>query len=328
MKKNSRPLRIIVGLVSLAIALLAATTAGADDSGSLREAGKHFSRGVALYSETDYRGALVEFKRAYATAPNVAVLYNVGETEYQLQDYASALGTFERYLGEASSSEPHRGEVESTVEVLRSRVGHLAITTTPPGADITVDDSSIGRTPLEKSLLVSIGRRKVVASMAGHAPVSRYVDVAADDNVSVALVLTPAEPAPSGATSSLSTPPKDAASSGNTGATLRTLGWITTGATAAGAVSLGLLAMRASSQLETDRATYPVSSATLQHDATMTTTYSLIADSLTAAAIIVGGITLYSTISSSSPIGSKRGTNAGTTRVSLGPGSARFEMTF
>jgi hypothetical protein len=86
--------------------------------------------------------------------------------------------------------------------------------------------------------------------------------------------------------------------------------------------------MKASSQLETDRATFPTTNATLQHDASLTTTYSIIADSLTAAAVVIGGITLYSTLTSSSPSGPKRGSTTGTTRVSVGPGTARFEMTF
>jgi hypothetical protein len=62
----------------------------------------------------------------------------------------------------------------------------------------------------------------------------------------------------------------------------------------------------------------------------MTTTYSIVADSLTAAAVLVGGITLYSTLSSSSSPSSKRGSRDGApaTRLSLGPGSAHFEMTF
>ena len=159
--------------------------AAADDGGAAaREAGKHFQRGVALYGEADYRAALVEFKRAYTTLPNAAVLYNVGEAEYQLQDYASALTTFERYLGETSGTDSHHAEVEADLDVLRARVGHLAIATVPAGADVSVDDQSVGHDPFDKSLLVSIGRRKVVAAMSGHASVTRYVDVAADDNVS------------------------------------------------------------------------------------------------------------------------------------------------
>src|SRR5579864_8475531 len=115
-----------------------------DAESATRDAAKHFQRGVSLYGEADYRAALVEFRRAYALVPNAAVLYNVGETEYQLQDYAGALTTFKRYLAETSPTESHRSEVESNVDVLRSRVGRLSIQTVPSGADISVDDQPIG----------------------------------------------------------------------------------------------------------------------------------------------------------------------------------------
>ncbi len=327
--------RIIVILVALGSFMLLATgasNAAAQDAGAMREAGKHFSRGVALYGEADYRAALVEFKRAYATSPNVAVLYNVGETEYQLQDYAAALTTFERYLTEASASESHRGEVESTMDILRARVGHLTITTSPPGADVTLDDQSVGRTPFERSVLVSIGRRKVIASMSGRAPVTRYVDVAADDNASVSIQL----PATEGSAAALlqassQSKAESVASSGSTGATLRTLGWVVTGLSAAGAATFGILALKESNDLSAARASYPTTSTTLNHDSNMTLTYSVVADALTAAAVVIGGITLYSTLSSSSSpsSGSKRGsTGTGGARVSVGPGSAHFEMAF
>src|SRR2546423_5985062 len=122
-----------------------------------REAAKHFQRGVSLYGEADYRGALVEFKRAYALAPNVAVLYDVGETEYQLHDYAAALTTFERYLAEAGPAEAHRAEVVATVETLRTRVGRVTIATVPAGAEVSIDDQPAGKPPFEKPVLASIG---------------------------------------------------------------------------------------------------------------------------------------------------------------------------
>jgi hypothetical protein len=325
MNHAPRPVRIVIAL-GFALTLALPAPARADDTPATHEAAKHFQRGVALYGETDYRAALVEFKRAYATSPNVAVLYNVGETEYQLQDYASALSTFERYLGEASPTDTHRAEVESTVEVLRARVGHLSISTNPPGADVTVDDVSVGKTPLDKSVLVSIGRRKVVAALPGRPPIARYVDVAADDTVPVALFLPTPEPsaAPSLSTSSAAHP--DVGGSGTTWRTLRTIGWLTAGASVVGAVTFGVLAMRESSELQGARASYPTTAATLQSDANLTQTYSIVADSLTAAAVVIGGITLYSTLTSpsSSP---KRGM-LGPTNVSLGLGSARFEMSF
>jgi tetratricopeptide (TPR) repeat protein len=315
--------KIVVAL-ALPLAILFSHDASAQEG--TREASKHFQRAVSLYNEADYRAALVEFRRAYSLSPNAAVLYNVGEAEYQLQDYAGALVTFERYLTESSPLEVHRTEVESNVEVLRARVGHLTITTTPPGADVTVDDQAIGKTPFDKSILVSIGHRKVITSMPGRLPVTRYVDVAADDNVAVTLQLPPqSDVAPSPSPSLTTT--SDSSRPSRSGPALRTAGWITTGALAASAVSFGLLALKESGDLRSARNTFPTSSDTLQHDAGLTRTYSAVADSLTAAALFLGGVTLYSTLSSQSSSGSQRA-STGTTRIVLGPGLARFEGTF
>jgi hypothetical protein len=324
-KHRCRLARIIVALI-LPMALVSPRAARAEEGA--REAGKHFQRAVALYGEADYRAALVEFRRAYALSPNAAVLYNVGEAEYQLQDYAGALVTFERFLSESSPLDSHHAEVESNVETLRSRVGRLTITTSPPGADIAVDDQVVGKTPLDRSVLVSIGHRKVVTSMPGRLPVTRYVDVAAEDNVAVALQLPPqSDPSSQPPSFPSQSAPADTGRPSRSGPALREAGWVTTGTLAAGAVSFGILAWRESSNLKTARGTFPTSSATLQHDASMTQTFGAIADWLTAAALVVGGITLYSTLSSSSSSATQRG-STGTTRIVLGPGAARLEGTF
>jgi hypothetical protein len=305
---------------------LVASPAFADDP---RQAGKHFQRGVSLYGEADYRAALVEFKRAYALSPNPAVLYNVGETQYQLQDYAAALTTFEHFLAESAPGDGHRTEVESDLEVLRARVGHVAITTVPPGAEITIDDQPAGKTPLDRAALVSIGHRKVTATISGRPPVTRYVDVAADDNVSVTLAMpdaTDGQPSQS-ARSDAGSRVMDVPPPARTGQTLRVLGWTATSAFAAGAIVFGALAVRESHELAADRATFPASPSTLNHDSTLTTTYSLIADSLAVGAIVIGGTTLLSTLLSNSSSTPSRGSND-TPQVVLGPGSARLFMTF
>ena len=319
----------ILAVAALALPALLAPAARADDGlSSTRQASKHFLRGVSLYGEADYRAALVEFKRAYGIAPNPAVLYNVGETQYQLQDYAGALTTFERFLAEVGPGESRRAEVEGDIEVLRSRVGHLSIATVPAGADVSIDDQAAGRTPLERALLVSIGRRKVVATMTGRPAVTRYVDVAADDNVTVTLQLPDLpEAAPAPAPRLETWHPVDAPPPGHGSGTLRVLGWTATGALAASAMTFGVLALRESHDLEVARAAYPASSQTLTHDAQLTTTYSIAADSLAAGALVLGSVTLLSTWLSPSGGAPTRG-SAGTTRVVLGPASARLEMTF
>jgi tetratricopeptide (TPR) repeat protein len=318
----------------LAMALAGATTAPslarADEAAPVSQAAKHFQRGVQLYGEADYRAALVEFKRAQAIAPNATVLYNIGETQFQLQDYAGAMVTFERFLVDAPG-DPRRAEVEGNLEVLRTRVGHVTVVTEPAGADVSVDDQPMGRTPFERSLLVSIGRRKVVASLAGRPTATRYVEVAADDNVSLTLEIPeagpPAQPGQAAKAVELPPQPPDASSQSHSGTTLRVLGWVATGLLAGGAVAFGVLALKESSTLESARGSYPVSSETLNHDASLTTAYSITADALAAGALVAGGITLTTTLlhSSSSP---PRQGGAGTTQVVLGPSAVRLHVTF
>src|SRR5262245_11721856 len=88
--------------------LLVVSTAAAYADNPGREAGKHFQRGVDLYNDGDFRGALVEFKKAYSIWPRANVLYDIGQTEYQLLDYAAALKTMERYLSETGPNAAHR----------------------------------------------------------------------------------------------------------------------------------------------------------------------------------------------------------------------------
>jgi len=316
--------RLLGWALAASIASTAFDAAGQDATAAMREAGKHFDHGVALYGEADYPAALVEFKRAYALAPNTAVLYNIGEAQYQLEDYASALVTFTRYLAEAPPGSGHRSEVENDIDVLKGRVGHLAIVTVPPGADVSVDDQPAGKTPLDDRVLVSVGHRKVTAVCPGRAPVTRFVDVAADDSVSITLELpslgpaaAPLPPAPGSAGS-------DRRAASGSGATLRAVGWVTTGLLATGAAGMGVLALRESAALSATRDTFPAPAATLQDESNRTRVYSIVADSLTVAAVAVGGITLLSTLTSH---GAARGAETGA-RVRVGPTSVDLEGSF
>jgi hypothetical protein len=260
-------------------------------SSSVKDAGKHFQRGVALYNETDYRAALVEFRRAYEVAPNAAVLYNIGQTYYQLQNYASALTTLERYLIESGATASHRREVEQTIETLRARVGKVLVTTNISDCEITIDDELVGRTPLGEPVLVSIGRRKVTAMHEGRPAETRFVDVAAGDTVKLALSLVDPDVrlAPSVA----------GAEDGAGGGSLITAGWVTTGVLAAGAITAGVYAYRASRDLRNLRSKYPISRTDLDARSSQVNTRSVIADILGAATLVTGGITLVFSLSRS-----------------------------
>jgi tetratricopeptide (TPR) repeat protein len=282
---------LVLGAALLGLATPAAL-ADPPTASPVKEAAKHFHRGVTLYNEADYRGALIEFKRAYEIAPNASVLYNVGETYFQLQNYAAALSVLERYLNEAGATAPHRREVEQTLETLRTRVGNVQITTNVPDCEITVDDDLIGKTPLKAPVVASVGRRKITAMHTGRAPETRFVEVSAGDTTEIALSLTElARPAAG---------PAVAAPGEAGGVNLVKVGWITTGALAAGTVATGIWAYVASRQLDDARHKYPANGADLDSKSSRASTLALVADVVGAATLVAGAVTLKLTLSRSS----------------------------
>lgn len=288
-------IRTSIAAITLASFMLLtglASVARADPSPNslAQEAGVHFQRGVALFNEADYRAALVEFQRAYKIAPKTAVLYNIGQTYYQLQNYAAALGMLQRYLTESPANAPHRDEVQQTIEILRARVGKLAITTNLAGCDITVDDEIVGKTPLAEPVLVSVGRRKVVITHDGRGDEVRQVDVAAGDTVKLSVMF---------ADLNVRAPTTRATADTERGADWVTRGWIATGVLGAGWITTGILAYAASRDLAAARRKFPASASDLDSTASRVTKLSVVADVLGVATVITGGITLKLTLSQS-----------------------------
>lgn len=193
--------RAHAGLVRLAV-LVATTLAGSIASAQSApkapvtetqndtETKVHFQRGVKLYSEEDYRAALVEFKRAYDLSANRAILYNIGQTYFQLREYAAALQTLEEYLRVQGPQLPaqRRQQVEKDIEELNGRVAKVTIETNVPGAQITVDDVSVGASPVGP-VDVSAGLRKFGATKDGYVPVVQSVELAGGDTTKVRLEL-------------------------------------------------------------------------------------------------------------------------------------------
>jgi tetratricopeptide (TPR) repeat protein len=316
------PRLVVCGVViGLGVGVMAPVAAVAEPDGSVREADRHFQRGVALYVEADYRGALVEFERAYTLAPNGIVLFNVGETQYQMRDYAAALATFEHYLVESPANDSHRTLAEANIKELRTRVGRLRIVTVPAGAEISIDDKVVGQTPFEKAIVVGIGQLSVRATMPGRASVVRTVDVAAEDDVPLTMEMpeasAPAAKADAPAQLTLTDRP---APSAKDSASWRLAGWVTTGALAAGAITCGAFAYQNSQDLKTARQKFPADQPTLNRLSNRVQSLSIVADALTAGAVVIGAITLFSTLGAHGEQHS--------TQVVLGPSSVGLHMQF
>lgn len=289
--------RVRIALLATALVTAAVPVAHADapTSAAAKDAGKHFNRGVSLYNEADYRAALVEFRRAYEIAPNALVLYNIGQTYYQLQNYAAALTTLQKYLAESGPAAQHRKEVEQTLDTLQSRVGKITISSNLADCEVTIDDELAGKTPLGEPQLVSIGRRKVTVGHAGVPAQTKLVDVAAGDTVQIAFAFLD----PGAAAQAAQSPARAPASAvppaehrAEPRSRVPVLGWVATGVLAGGAIASGVFALKASSDLKDARNKFPSDKKDLDDKSTKVTLFAIGADVLAIAAITTGVLTV------------------------------------
>ncbi len=285
------------------------------------EAGRaHFQRGVEFFKEGDYRAALAEFKRSYDTAPSYRILYNIGQASNGLQDYAGALRSFERYLGEggAEVDAERRAQVQGEIRRLRARVAFVEIEVNVPGAEVFVDDVSVGQSPLEAPVLVSAGVRKIGATKAPSPPASRVVELVGGDKKRVALAL--AQPAAS--------PKPDAAprAPAQPAAPSRTPFWVSlaaTGVLGAGTAVAGLLALQERRDL--DQAFEGDDAKLIDDTRSRARALAVTTDVLGVATLLAGGATAYFALRpapkpaapAASPLGLGIGPRGMTLRVSF-----------
>lgn len=269
--------------VVVAVALAAAVAHAQPQTNQARA---HFKSGTELYDENNFRGALVEFQRAYELAPSYKILFNIGQVDMELQDYAGALKAYTRYLREGGPDVPASRvtQVQGEIERLKGRVGRLTVDTAP-GAEVLIDDLSVGFAPLPDAVPVNAGRHQVTVHITGKDPLTRVVDVAGQQQLTVALgndlVARGARPAgPQG-------PPSKVP---------MYLMWTLTGAFAATSVTFDVIAESDSSQLSKLRSTFPVSKTALSSQESKVTRSAAIADGFAAGTLVAGGIALYMTL--------------------------------
>lgn len=292
------------------------------------EADAHFRRGIELYKESDFAAALIEFRRAYEIDPKYQALYNIGETYFQLQDYANALKTLDKYLkdGGAQIQPARREEVQKEIDKLRTRVASVDVTTNVPDVEIAVDDVVVGRTPLPAPLVVSAGRRKVTATRAGKPPVSQILEIAGGDSKKIALVVADDVEPPAG------------------GGKVPAAPWVITGVLTVGAIVTGSLSLASSSDLKSKLGTYPNANPDdITSARNKTFALALTTDILIGSAIVAGGVSIYFTatagsrgdkaappprVSFASPLSSRPRPGGSFVRLEAGPQSARLSGTF
>jgi tetratricopeptide (TPR) repeat protein len=278
----------VAALVALATLALGGPVF-AQPASKVDEAKAHFKTGAELYDENNFRGALVEFQRAYELAPSYRILYNIGQVDMELADYAGALTAYKRYLREGGPDVPAERvkEVNAEIQRLTGRVGLITVQTAA-GAEVLVDDLSVGYAPLPEPVTVNTGRHKVTVHPSGQPAVDRVVDIAGEQQLTVALANElPAPAVAARAAEPPAGPPKPPSK------VPAVIAVVATAAFAATAGTFAYLAHDDQDNLSKLRDSFPVTKAELSAEESKEVRSAALCDGFTAAAVVSAGLSLY-----------------------------------
>jgi hypothetical protein len=136
--------------------------------------------------------ALEKYGQAHALAPSAQTLVGVANAHYQLKHYAEAYEAYDEYLktfgtwlgaGEKAAASKRLKEIGDTT-------GYISIRVNESGASVSIDDKSIGTSPVSALVRVAVGTHKVRVVKDGFSPFEAPQEVMPNGKTVVDVALT------------------------------------------------------------------------------------------------------------------------------------------
>jgi len=300
---------------------------------ALAEARTRYDKGKQLYTEGAFDAALAELQRSYELAPSYKILYNIALVQRARNDFAGSLAAYEKYLSDGGKelTTARKADVQKEIDSLKTLVAKADIKTNVEGAEITLDDSPVGKSPIS-GLVLNPGSHRIGASKEGRQSAVKVIKVAGGDSVTVDLDLLDASAPPPTTTGVVPPPPSDSGSAPPppTDTSFGTsapppppppsrgpvwVGWAVTGVLAIGAGVTGGLAMSTSSAHADLRKKEGVTDKELADSRSQAKSLALVTDVLIPSAVVAGVVSLYFSVRTIEP--SRTGSTS--LRVSASP---------
>ena len=150
-----------------------------------------YARGQEEFRAGNFEAAETAFQEAYDAVPNPVVLLGIAEARERRGNVPGTIEVLELYL-EQRSDAPDAAQIQERLATLRTVPAVLVVSSTPPGAAITIDGEARSEvTPAE--IEVPPGEHVVALTLAEHDPASETVQASPGERREIALDLLAAE---------------------------------------------------------------------------------------------------------------------------------------
>ena len=142
---------------------------------------RHFEAGLKLLESHDYNGAETELRLSVNLLPNRNNIYNLANVYIARHQYGEALALFERLLSEYKDdlSKEMTRDVELQFKELSALVARLAVQVDVKDAEISIDGSSVGKSPLSSAQILGPGKHTVSVSFPNNTSITRDITLVA-----------------------------------------------------------------------------------------------------------------------------------------------------
>ena len=159
-------------------------------------AAQTLEQATAAIDKKEYEKARAAFLQAYALKKHPAVLLNLAQSEVRSGHERDAAKHFSQFLREATDASPaERDSAQAGLATARQALIELVVSVDEPGAEILVDGTSEGSSPLSDPLFLDPGSHGVEAKK-GDKSASQTVAGKAGERKETRLTLTTPAPAP------------------------------------------------------------------------------------------------------------------------------------
>jgi hypothetical protein len=221
---------------------------------NIEEARKHYDLGVAAANARYWDNAVKEFTIAYRLKPTAQIAGNLGQAELEVGRFRDAAEHISRFIREYKDlSADDRKVPEGWLAKAKAKIATLLITV-DPGAEVLIDDKSVGTAPLAPEVYVDAGKPHTIVARLGNARDEVTDTYAAGTTREVKLA--PKPPPPSVPTFTVRPLPTASATSGGEQTGPRTglvIGSVVAGGAAIAGVAFAVLSANARNQAEETR---------------------------------------------------------------------------
>jgi hypothetical protein len=146
----------------------------------------------SLFAERDFSGALIKFTAAYTASKDPRLLWNMASCEGKRRHYTKALAFLRNFVGAGGAliSDQDRRDAAQFIAAIEPLTSTARIEVTPPGAEVFVDEESIGQSPLPLTTL-DIGVHTLRVAKADFHDATERITITGGAEVPIRVDLTP-----------------------------------------------------------------------------------------------------------------------------------------